>query len=72
MQKKEKPKILFLASWYPHKLKPIQGIFIKKHAQSISKTCDVSVLSIIEDPTLKNKTFHTEFQIEDGIHTIRG
>jgi glycosyltransferase involved in cell wall biosynthesis len=41
-----RPKILFLASWYPSKEHPISGIFIKRHAHAVSRFCDVAVLYI--------------------------
>ncbi|TXB66910.1 glycosyltransferase [Vicingus serpentipes] len=43
----KKLNILFLASWYPNNLLPFNGNFIQKHAQAVSKFCNVSVLHII-------------------------
>lgn len=42
----KKLKIIFLASWYPDRENPISGIFVKRHAQAVSKYCDVSVLYV--------------------------
>ncbi|HPD11323.1 MAG TPA: glycosyltransferase [Methanoregulaceae archaeon] len=38
-------KVLFLASWYPSEEDPINGIFIRRHAESVSEACDISVIS---------------------------
>ncbi|MCF6185424.1 MAG: glycosyltransferase [Bacteroidales bacterium] len=38
--------VLFLASWYPNKLKPQNGNFIKRHAEAVSAFCKVSVIHV--------------------------
>ncbi len=45
--------MLYLASWYPNRLKPLEGIFIEKHAEAVAKLCEVSVLYVTLDPNLK-------------------
>lgn len=62
-------KVLFLARWYPNKDHPISGIFIKRHAEVISKYCDVAVLYIHYNITQKVTTI--EYSIEESIKTIR-
>ena len=42
----KKIKVLFLASWYPHADNPVEGIFVKRHAEAVSRLCDVCVLYI--------------------------
>jgi glycosyltransferase involved in cell wall biosynthesis len=42
----KKYNILFLASWYPDKIKPLSGNFIKKHALSVSAFCNVFVIYV--------------------------
>ncbi len=64
-------KILFLAGWYPSRINPIQGIFIKKHAEAVSRFCDVSVLYVIRDAKLKDNTFELQYIIENKVKTIR-
>ncbi len=64
-------KILFLAGWYPSRINPIQGIFIKKHAEAVSKFCDVSVLYVIRDAKLKDNTFELKYCIENKVKIIR-
>jgi glycosyltransferase involved in cell wall biosynthesis len=62
-----KLKIVFISSWYPHKLKPLNGIFVKRHAVANTIDCNVSVIFICSD---KNDSI--EETVEDGIYTIRG
>lgn len=64
-------KILFLVSWYPDRIHPIKGIFIKKHAEAVSKFCDVSVLYLVRDAQLKDNTFELQYLIENKVKTIR-
>ena len=35
MEKKDRLKILFIASWYSSKKNPVNGIFIKEHAKAV-------------------------------------
>lgn len=49
----EKLHILFLTSWYPSRVQPINGDFIKRHAQAVATQHNVSVLHIITDPKAK-------------------
>lgn len=39
--------VLFLTSWYPNKLFPQNGNFIRRHAMAISKFCNVFVIHVI-------------------------
>jgi glycosyltransferase involved in cell wall biosynthesis len=63
----EKLKILFISSWYPHKLKPLNGIFIKRHAAANTIDCRVSAIFICSADINS-----IEESMEDGIYTIRG
>lgn len=62
-------KVLFLASWYPNEDHPITGIFIKKHAQAVSKYCDVAVLYVHQSQ--HRTSTKVNYTIEDGIKTVR-
>ncbi len=62
-------KVLFLVSWYPDKFNSISGIFIKRHAQAVSKYADVAVLYVRIDKTI-TKTY-IENTIEEGLKTIK-
>ncbi len=63
----EKLKILFISSWYPHRLKPLNGIFIKRHAAANTIDCHVSAIFVCSA-----ETDSIEESEEDGIYTIRG
>ena len=64
-------KVLFLASWYPSRIHPLAGIFIKKHAEAVSLYSDVAVLYVTADKSLKDKTYDIEYSVENGIPTVR-
>lgn len=42
-------KALWLASWYPNKLSPFNGDFIKRHAEAVSLYEDVHVVYVVRD-----------------------
>lgn len=45
----ERKKILWLVSWYPNRLMPYNGDFIKRHAQAVSMYEDVQVIYVVRD-----------------------
>lgn len=47
----ERRKILWLVSWYPNKLSPYNGDFIKRHAEAVSLYEDVQVIYVVRDLT---------------------
>ncbi len=70
MKGKTKFKVLFLANWYPDKKNPVGGIFIKKHAEAVSRLCDVGVLHVSGTEAQKNK-YEIESSIENRILIVR-
>lgn len=68
-QKAQRIKVLFLASWFPNKEDNYSGIFIKRHAQAVSKYCDVAVLYF--HFTENHIPQEIEIKIEDGIKVVR-
>jgi glycosyltransferase involved in cell wall biosynthesis len=48
-----KLKVLYLPRWYPHRYDPMPGLFIERHARSVSAYVDVAVLYIHQDEKLK-------------------
>jgi glycosyltransferase involved in cell wall biosynthesis len=67
--REKKIKVLFLASWYPHDENPVEGIFIKRHAEAVSRLCDVGVLYI--HPAAQRQETVVGYSVEDRITTIR-
>ena len=68
-QKAPRIKVLFLASWFPNKEDNYSGIFIKRHAQAVSKYCDVTVLYLhFSENHIPQEI---DYKIEDGIKVVR-
>jgi glycosyltransferase involved in cell wall biosynthesis len=42
-------RALWLASWYPNRLSPYNGDFIKRHAAAVSKQEDIQVIYVVRD-----------------------
>lgn len=62
-----KLNILFISSWYPNKLAPLNGIFVKRHAAALAEMCNMSAIFI-----RSGESFSIEETVEDGIYTLRG
>ncbi len=41
-------KVLWLASWYPNKISPLDGDFVQRHALAVSKFASVSVIYVVQ------------------------
>lgn len=46
-------KVLFLTAWYPNRYDSMFGLFVRKHAEAISRHCRVSVLYVHADKHIK-------------------
>jgi len=66
-----KLKILFLASWYPSRVRPLHGIFVKRHAEAVARTCQVAVLSLCADPGLAENHYEVECREDGDLLTVR-
>jgi glycosyltransferase involved in cell wall biosynthesis len=64
-------KILFLASWYPNRINKVLGVFIKRKAEAVARHCDVSVLYVTMDESLKGMKYEIESGYENGVYTVR-
>ena len=42
-------KVLYLSAWYPHRYDAMSGLFVRKHAEAVSRFCDVCVLYLLAD-----------------------
>lgn len=67
---KNKPHVLFLPKWYPHRYDPMPGLFIKRHAETITSYAKISVIYVHSDSRIK-ENFQIEHTIESEINTIR-
>lgn len=66
-----RPKVIFLASWYPNEDHPINGIFIQRHARAVSAWCDVGVVYIHQSLHRTWKEREVVVTDEDGIKVVR-
>jgi glycosyltransferase involved in cell wall biosynthesis/ubiquinone/menaquinone biosynthesis C-methylase UbiE len=64
-------KILFLASWYPSRVNKVLGIFVKRKAEAMTKHCDVALIYVVDDTSLKDKNYDIESSIENSVFTVR-
>jgi glycosyltransferase involved in cell wall biosynthesis len=65
------PYILFLPKWYPCRNMALNGIFIQRHAKSLSSLINVVVLYAIYDDKLKHTWYEKEEEMKDGVWTVR-
>jgi hypothetical protein len=66
-----KPKVLFLPRWYPNRYDPMPGLFIERHARSVSGYVDVAVLYIHQDYKLKGKRIEIEKFRDDELLQVK-
>lgn len=46
-------KVLFLSAWYPHRYDAMWGLFVRKHAEAVSRFADACVLYLLADENVK-------------------
>ena len=63
--------VLFLASWFPSAGNPLEGIFIRKHAEAVGRYCRISVLTVAfaDDPTAPRRRL--EVLEKEGVRGVR-
>ena len=66
-----KLKVLYLPRWYPNRYDPMQGLFIERHARSVSGYVDVAVLYIHQDYELKGKGIEIERFRDDELFQVK-
>lgn len=61
-------KILWLVSWYPNKLAPFNGDFIKRHAEAVCLYDNIQVIHVVRDLNgIITKDVHTDESVKDGL-----
>lgn len=68
--KSDKYTILFLSSWYPTRLFPFRGDFVKRHAKAVSMYSKVVCFHVIKDENLVAKYEISESNINDFYEVI--
>ena len=46
-------KVLFLSAWYPHRYDAMAGLFVRKHAEAVSRYAKVCVLYMMADENVQ-------------------
>lgn len=45
---------LFLSAWYPNRNDAMSGLFVRKHAEAVSRYCKVTVVYVHSDPSIRS------------------
>lgn len=61
-------KVLFLSAWYPHRKDLLLGLFVQKHAQAVSRYCEVCVLYVHHSP--ENNDYQIVIEKSDNLTEI--
>jgi len=65
------PTVLWLTSWYPDKLSPYNGDFVRRHAEAVSSYMNVSVIHVVRDFSGKvTKDVTTEYYKSGNLEEI--
>ncbi|PVD51246.1 hypothetical protein DC498_15290 [Terrimonas sp.] len=65
-------KILWLASWYPNKISPLEGDFVQRHARAVSKFADISVIYVEQHgETIAIPQTGREEILNEGVRELR-
>lgn len=67
----EKINVLYLARWYPNKYDPMWGLFIERHARSVSALCKVSVVYVHQVDKGQKEKFITDVSHEQNLDLVR-
>jgi glycosyltransferase involved in cell wall biosynthesis len=64
-------KVLWLPAWFPSEQDFLNGDFIERHAQAVSKYADVTVIYVFRDITFKKNESKIEFHKAVGLNIYR-
>jgi glycogen(starch) synthase len=72
MSQPERIKVLFWPGWwFPDRRDPVNGIFIRRHAEAVAPLVDLAVLYVTADPKLRGRTYRLEATAEPFGLTVR-
>ena len=71
MNEGEKIKVLYLPRWYPNRYDPMPGLFIERHARSVSGLVNVAVLYVHQDDKLTEASVEIEQFRDDELFQIK-
>lgn len=63
--------VLFIPKWYPSRVHALNGNFIRRHALAVAIKHKVAVLFVSADPDMKSKVFDLEYEVDQGIETVK-
>jgi glycosyltransferase involved in cell wall biosynthesis len=56
-------KVLFVSSWFPNRVTPLNGDFVERHALAVSRLCTTAVLHVMPDTKIQGR-FMEIFEIQ--------
>ncbi len=62
-------RVIFFVDWYPTRFAPLNGIFVRRHAQAIARMHEVGVVKVYGDPDLA-AVETVQVQRENGLSEI--
>ena len=66
-----KPKILYLARWYPNRYDPMPGLFIQRHAEAAARLCEIGVVYTHVVDEEKIDGFNVDLTMINGVPTAK-
>jgi glycosyltransferase involved in cell wall biosynthesis len=48
-------KVLFVSSWFPNRVTPLNGDFVERHALAVSRVCSTAVLHVMPDTKIQGR-----------------
>lgn len=61
-------KVLYFSPWYPHRYDAMSGLFVRKHAEAVARSCGVCVLYLYADE--KVKEYEVVEQVTNGVREV--
>jgi glycosyltransferase involved in cell wall biosynthesis len=66
-----KYRVLFLASWYPSRVNKVLGMFIRRKAETMTSICEVALIYVTLDGSLKDQNYEVVTTNENNVLTVR-
>jgi glycosyltransferase involved in cell wall biosynthesis len=64
-------KILYLPRWYPNRYDPMPGLFIERHARSVSSHVDVAVLYLHQNDQVQSSRLEVEWSRDEELLQLK-
>jgi glycosyltransferase involved in cell wall biosynthesis len=63
-------KVLFLSSWFPTRIQPLNGDFVERHALAVAGICPAAAIHVQSDDHVKGKIFEAVERKEGALFEI--